>query len=301
MPTDAVLPGPAIARAPARGLHGSRVLVEVWREALHGLVRNRFRAGLPCSASRGASSRWSCCWRTGTASAMPWRPGSPTRSADGVVISWPGQTSMQAGGERAGRPVRVTVADALQIAELPLVKAVSPEFVEEQSVTYGTKQASYLVRAVAPVVRPYAHGDSAPRRPLPRRRGRAAAPARGLHRHRGGPEAVRREQRRRPDDPHPRPVLRGDRRDEGEGAALELLPARHAEHLHPLHGREPDLVPAGTRTWSSGRPWTRRRATRPSGRSRSCSASWPTSTRTTSARCGTVRLGEVGGSDPRAS
>ncbi len=150
MPTDAVLPGPAIARAPARGLHGSRVLVEVWREALHGMVRNRFRAGL---ATLGIS--WGIvsvvmllAYGNGFRDALA--AGFANAFGSGVVISWPGQTSMQAGGERAGRPVRVTVADALQIAELPLVKAVSPELVEEQSVTYGTKQASYLVRAVAP-------------------------------------------------------------------------------------------------------------------------------------------------------
>src|SRR5690606_17273289 len=49
-----------------------------------------------------------------------------------------------------GRPVRVTVAQALELAELPLVKAASPELVQELPVTFGTKQASYLIRAVAP-------------------------------------------------------------------------------------------------------------------------------------------------------
>ena len=57
---------------------------------------------------------------------------------------------MQAGGERAGRRVRVKVADVLQLAELPLVKAVSPEIVQEMPVSFGTKQTSYLIRAVAP-------------------------------------------------------------------------------------------------------------------------------------------------------
>jgi len=68
----------------------------------------------------------------------------------GVVISWPGQTSMGAGGERAGRRVRVTVAQALQVGDLPLVKHVSPELFQELPVSYGNKQSSYLIRAVAP-------------------------------------------------------------------------------------------------------------------------------------------------------
>jgi putative ABC transport system permease protein len=70
------------------------------------------------------------------------------------VISWPGQTSEQAGGERAGRPVRVTIPQVLELGELPLVKAVSPELVEDLPVSYGTKQSSYLVRAVAPAYGP---------------------------------------------------------------------------------------------------------------------------------------------------
>lgn len=45
---------------------------------------------------------------------------------DGVVVVWPGQTSMQAGGERAGRRVLLTQDDAAAVAELPLVKYASP-------------------------------------------------------------------------------------------------------------------------------------------------------------------------------
>ena len=50
--------------------------------------------------------------------------------------------------------VRVKIADVLQLAELPLVKAVSPEIVEELPVSFGTKQSSYLIRAVAPAYGP---------------------------------------------------------------------------------------------------------------------------------------------------
>src|SRR5437764_3316778 len=69
--------------------------------------------------------------------------------SDGTVVVWPGQTSLQAGGERAGKRVRVTSDDVMALAELPLVKNVSPEFMQEFPIVYGNKQSSHLIRAVA--------------------------------------------------------------------------------------------------------------------------------------------------------
>jgi putative ABC transport system permease protein len=129
---------------------GPQVLVEICREAFYGLVRNRFRAAL---AMLGIS--WGIvsvvmllAYGNGFRDALA--AGFANAFGSGVVIAWPGQTSMQAGGERAGRRVRVTVDQVLQMSQLPLVKAVSPELVEELPVSYGTKQTSYLIRAVAP-------------------------------------------------------------------------------------------------------------------------------------------------------
>lgn len=144
----AALPRAAIA-GPTR-LSGRYVLLEVGREAMHGLLRNRFRAGL---AMLGIS--WGIVsvvmllsYGNGFRDALS--AGFRNAFGSGVVISWPGQTSMGAGGERAGRRVRVTVDQALQVGDLPLVKHVSPEVVEDLPVSYGNKQASYLIRAVAP-------------------------------------------------------------------------------------------------------------------------------------------------------
>src|SRR4029434_4782718 len=126
----------------------------MWREPCYARLRNRFRAGL---AMLGIS--WGIvsvvmllAYGNGFRDALAARFANAFGS--GVVIAWPGQTSMQAGGERAGRPVHVTVADVLQLAELPLVKAVSPEIVEEMPVSFGTKQTSYLIRAVSPAYCP---------------------------------------------------------------------------------------------------------------------------------------------------
>ena len=45
---------------------------------------------------------------------------------DGVAVTMMGQTSKQAGGERAGKRVRLTMADVDAIRELPLVGDVAP-------------------------------------------------------------------------------------------------------------------------------------------------------------------------------
>jgi len=153
--TADAIQSPTLVTSPRRGgLRGAHVLIEVFREAMHGLVRNRFRAGL---AMLGIS--WGIvsvvmllAYGNGFRDALA--AGFANAFGSGVVIAWPGQTSMQAGGERAGRRVRIKVEHVLQMSELPLVKAVSPELVEEEPVTYGTKQTSYLIRAVAPAYGP---------------------------------------------------------------------------------------------------------------------------------------------------
>jgi putative ABC transport system permease protein len=60
-----------------------------------------------------------------------------------------GQTSLQAGGERAGRRIRLTTGDLEAIGELPLVRNVSPEFMQDFPVVYGNRQGTFLIRAVA--------------------------------------------------------------------------------------------------------------------------------------------------------
>jgi hypothetical protein len=62
--------------------------------------------------------------------------------SDVTVIVFPGQTSLQAGGERAGKRVRVTIEDVLAIGEIPLIKNVSPEFMRDFPVVFENKQSS---------------------------------------------------------------------------------------------------------------------------------------------------------------
>jgi putative ABC transport system permease protein len=68
-----------------------------------------------------------------------------------VAVVWPGQTSEQAGGERAGRRIRLEKADRDAIlAEAGLVKAVSLETVKWTDITYGERMANTAIRGVYP-------------------------------------------------------------------------------------------------------------------------------------------------------
>jgi len=68
-----------------------------------------------------------------------------------AVVAWPGQTSEQAGGERAGRPIRFERADleAVQM-EATLVKQVSLETVRWLAISYGDRLVTPAVRGVYP-------------------------------------------------------------------------------------------------------------------------------------------------------
>jgi putative ABC transport system permease protein len=69
--------------------------------------------------------------------------------SEGTSVAFPGQTSLQAGGERAGHRVRLRPSDIEDVAVLPLVRHASPEYMEEVPVGYGNQQTSQLVRGVA--------------------------------------------------------------------------------------------------------------------------------------------------------
>jgi len=68
-----------------------------------------------------------------------------------AIIVWPGQTSEQAGGERAGKRVRFEMADVEQIrAEASLVKDISPETVRWWPITYNERLQNTAIRGVYP-------------------------------------------------------------------------------------------------------------------------------------------------------
>lgn len=66
-----------------------------------------------------------------------------------VIVLWPGQTSMQAGGQRAGKKVAYEYADIEAIREeVPLVRAVSAEIDRDFGYKVGTRVVSLNTRGV---------------------------------------------------------------------------------------------------------------------------------------------------------
>jgi putative ABC transport system permease protein len=66
-----------------------------------------------------------------------------------AVVCWPGQTSEQAGGERAGRTIRVEKADLEAVRqEAPMVKLASLETVRWKPISYGDRMANTAIRGV---------------------------------------------------------------------------------------------------------------------------------------------------------
>ncbi len=69
----------------------------------------------------------------------------------GAVIAWPGTTSEQAGGERAGKKVRFEQADIEMIdAQATLVKRACLESVSFLGISYGDRLAHTAIRGVCP-------------------------------------------------------------------------------------------------------------------------------------------------------
>ena len=69
----------------------------------------------------------------------------------GAVIAWPGTTSEQAGGERAGKPVRFEAEDAEWVkAQSPLIRRVTRETVKFEGVSYHERLKDSAVRGIYP-------------------------------------------------------------------------------------------------------------------------------------------------------
>jgi len=66
-----------------------------------------------------------------------------------VIVLWPGQTSMQAGGQRAGKAVKYELEDVQAIRdEVPVVRAVSGEIDRDFGFKIGTRVVSIMIRGV---------------------------------------------------------------------------------------------------------------------------------------------------------
>src|SRR5262249_60992746 len=66
-----------------------------------------------------------------------------------LIFVFPGRTSMQVGGTKAGSEIRLTMKDVEHIrSEVPLLKRMSPEVFKQCTIAYGTRSGSYGVSGV---------------------------------------------------------------------------------------------------------------------------------------------------------
>jgi len=129
---------------------GRAQLGDIVREAFAGLSRNRLRAGLSMLGISWGIVSVVMLLSYGNGFQAALERGFRGAFGDGVVIAWPGQTSTQAGGERAGKRIRLKEEDVLSVRGLPFVKFVSPEFTRDFNISWGVKQGEFLIRGVAP-------------------------------------------------------------------------------------------------------------------------------------------------------
>lgn len=68
-----------------------------------------------------------------------------------LVFVFPGRTSLQAGGTKAGSEIKLTVNDLDYLqAEVPLLKRISPEAAKQCAVAYGIRSSNYGISGVYP-------------------------------------------------------------------------------------------------------------------------------------------------------
>jgi putative ABC transport system permease protein len=123
--------------------------MDIFRAAIDGLLQHRLRAGLSMLGIAWGIVSVVILLAYGNGFHQALVSGFRGAFGAGVVVASPGQTSLQTGGERAGRDINVTAGDVTDVRELPLVRAASPEFVKRLPVSADTQTVTYTVRGVS--------------------------------------------------------------------------------------------------------------------------------------------------------
>ena len=129
-------------------------MTAVLHEAWAGLLRNRTRSALSMLGISWGIVSVVVLLAYGEGFKQALLRGFRGAFGDGVSINFPGQTSRQAGGERAGRRVALRLGDVEGLSDLPLVKAWSPEYMQNLTLAWGGQQGNYMARGVAPAYGP---------------------------------------------------------------------------------------------------------------------------------------------------
>jgi len=123
---------------------------EVISQAWDSLVAHRFRAGLTMLGIAWGILTVTSLMAYGNGFHRALIFGFSNAFSNGVAVIYGGQTSMQAGGERAGQRVYLKEADIEPLKQLGFVKCVSPEIFETLPLSFGSRATSAGVRGVAP-------------------------------------------------------------------------------------------------------------------------------------------------------
>jgi putative ABC transport system permease protein len=126
------------------------VIKEVFLQAFSSLIGHRFRAALTMLGISWGIVAVVLMMAYGNGFHEAIMIGFRMAFSQGTVVVWNGQTSMQAGGERAGKRIRLKEDDVEPLRQLGLIKRVSPEYVEGLPIAFGNKQTSSTVRGVSP-------------------------------------------------------------------------------------------------------------------------------------------------------
>ena len=126
------------------------LLKEVVAQAWHSLVTHRFRASLTMLGTAWGIVTVVLLMAYGEGFHRALLVGFQNAFSRGTVVIYGGDTSLQAGGERAGRRIRLKEGDAEVLGTLGVLKYVSPESFESLPIGYGTRQTTTGVRGVTP-------------------------------------------------------------------------------------------------------------------------------------------------------
>jgi putative ABC transport system permease protein len=125
-----------------------RIWHEILPESWHALYQNKLRAGLSMTGIAWGIITVVVLLAYGNGFEAALDVGFRGAFGEGTVVIWPGQTSLQAGGERAGLPVRLEAEDVEAIKQLPQVRYASPEYVRDFPITYSNRETTALVRGI---------------------------------------------------------------------------------------------------------------------------------------------------------
>jgi len=126
------------------------LLKEVLGQAVNSLISHRFRASLTMLGIAWGIVTVVLLMAYGNGFHNALEVGFASAFSNGTAVIWAGQTSRQAGGERAGRRIRLKEEDAETLKELGLIKYASPEYLESEPLNYGNRQTTAGVRGVSP-------------------------------------------------------------------------------------------------------------------------------------------------------